>query len=150
MTDNFTPLDPDLHKAGDKAPDHDEELSSILAGKEMEAIPSRAERSEIKEVVEKTIEDKEVKKHVEVRPETIKIDEDLKKAGVIHTADIKFKDEKDFKLPIDITDEKIVQGLDKPITSSWRWLAELCVYLLKQAHLGLKTVHGKIVRVREK
>ncbi len=45
-----------------------------------------------------------------------------------------------------ITDDQIAQGLGKSITESFRWLAEWCIRRLKQAHMGLKYIQGKIVR----
>lgn len=51
------------------------------------------------------------------------------------------------KVQLPISDEEIIEGLEKPYTSSWRWLSELGVYLLGQAHIALKTIHGKVVRV---
>lgn len=47
-----------------------------------------------------------------------------------------------------ITDEQIAEGLGKTIRDSWRWLAEWCVRRLKQVHMGLKSIHGKLVRVQ--
>ena len=45
-----------------------------------------------------------------------------------------------------LSDEQIAQGLHQSIKSSWRWLAEWCRRQLQQAHLILKSIHGKIVR----
>lgn len=47
-----------------------------------------------------------------------------------------------------LTDDQVVKGLAFPILSSLRWLAEFCLRQLKRAHIGLKRVHGKIVRAR--
>ena len=47
-----------------------------------------------------------------------------------------------------ITDEQIAQGLGKSIKESFRWLAEWCVRRLKQIHIGLQSIHGKLVRVQ--
>ncbi|MEK7119271.1 MAG: hypothetical protein AAB889_01995 [Patescibacteria group bacterium] len=47
-----------------------------------------------------------------------------------------------------LTDDQIAQGLHQGITSSFRWLAEWCIRRLKQVHMGLKTIHGKLMRVK--
>lgn len=49
-----------------------------------------------------------------------------------------------------ITDDQIAQGLGTSIRESIRWLAEWCVRRLKQVHVGLKSVHGKLIRVTSK
>lgn len=47
-----------------------------------------------------------------------------------------------------LSDDQIAQGVHQSITSSWRWLAEWCRRKLKQLHVAIKSVHGKIVRVK--
>lgn len=49
-----------------------------------------------------------------------------------------------------ISDPQIIVGLHAKIVSSFRWLAAWCVRKLKKAHIALKVVHGKIIRVRIK
>ena len=46
-----------------------------------------------------------------------------------------------------ITDDQIAQGLGKSIKESFRWLAEWCIRRLKQVHIGLQSIHGKLTRV---
>lgn len=46
-----------------------------------------------------------------------------------------------------ITDDQIARGLGKSIKESFRWLAEWCVRRLKQAHIGLQSIHGRLTRV---
>jgi len=53
----------------------------------------------------------------------------------------------DVSLPL--SDDQIAQGLKQSIWSSWRWLAHWCVRKLKQVHMGLKNIHGKLTRVRQ-
>ncbi len=47
-----------------------------------------------------------------------------------------------------ISDDQIAQGLTLSVTESWRWLSEWCVKRLKQLHVGIQTVGGKIIRVK--
>ncbi len=49
-----------------------------------------------------------------------------------------------------LTDDQIAQGLSKSILTSWRWLAEWCLRRLKQVHIGLQYVKGRLVRVSSK
>lgn len=109
-----------------------------------EAEPIAAEKFEIKEPSEDNIEE-EVRPFVSPRAETIELPPDLKKMGLQAVSQSQFSDYKNIKLPI--SDEKIIVGQKAPITSSIRWLATLALYILAQAHLGLKVVHGHVVRV---
>jgi hypothetical protein len=90
--------------------------------------------------------DEEAAKFIEKRGKTVDINEDLRKIGVIpvetNDGSSNFK-----QVHLPITDDSVVAGLKQPITSSFRWLAEFALYLLRKAHMILKKVHGKIVRV---
>ncbi len=119
---------------------------------ESEPIPARSEiKSEAKiDVVETepNIEDKELEKFIKVEKHKIELDPALKKAG-LQVIDASTIDPRhNVKLPI--TDENIVAGLNKPVNSSWRWLAEIAVFMLRRAHISLKKIHGHIVRVIKK
>jgi hypothetical protein len=46
-----------------------------------------------------------------------------------------------------INDEVIAAGLGQGMSSSWRWLSEWCLRRMKQLHVIVKIVHGKLVRV---
>jgi len=109
-----------------------------------EAEPVSAEKFEIKEVVEHKAEE-EVRPYISPRQDTIELPPDLKKMGLQSTSSTQFSSYQNIKLPI--SDEKIVVGLHAPVTSSIRWLATLAVYLLARVHLGLKIIHGKVIRV---
>lgn len=50
-------------------------------------------------------------------------------------------------LELPLPDEKIPLALKKPVSSGVRWIAEICLYMLRKAHLKLKTIHGKVMRV---
>ncbi len=45
-----------------------------------------------------------------------------------------------------LTDEQIAQALHKDIKSSARWLAEWCIKRLKELHIVVKEVHGRLFR----
>ncbi len=142
MRNNYTPLKPDFFR---------EKKQTHFIGfvdKEKEP-PLRKERKEI--TIEEKVElepTKEVAPYLKARKETIKLSPDLKKIGVQAVSTPQFSQSQSIKLPL--SDEKIIVGLRAPVTSSLRWLATLALYLLQIAHLQLKVVHGKIVRVFRK
>lgn len=112
--------------------------------KESEPSVSVPENTYLKEVVEHQIEE-EVKPYVSPRAETIELPPDIKKLGVHPSTTSQFSTYQNVKLPL--ADDKILPGLHAPITSSLRWLATLAIYILRHAHLGLKKIHGRVVRV---
>ena len=52
-------------------------------------------------------------------------------------------------ITLPLSDMQIAQGLKQSIWSSWRWLAQWCLRRLKQLHMGLKKIHGRLTRVRQ-
>jgi len=47
-----------------------------------------------------------------------------------------------------ITDDQISRGLHFGISNSLYWLAQWCIRRLKQVHIALKNVHGKLIRTK--
>ncbi|MBI4008753.1 hypothetical protein HY357_00815 [Candidatus Roizmanbacteria bacterium] len=140
---NYTPID---HLIKKRKKPYIIPMGSTSRGpaKESEPIASSKEKYEIKEVVEHQPEE-EVRPYLQPRAETIEIPPDLKRMGLQSTSTTQFPTYQNIKLPI--SDDKIISGLHQPITSSIRWLATLALYLLKQAHIALKVIHGKVIRV---
>ncbi len=112
--------------------------------KESEPIMAAPEKPYLNEVIEHQVEE-EVRPYVSPRAETIELPPDIKKLGVQPASTSQFSTYQSVKLPI--SDDKVITGLQAPITSSFRWLATLAIYILRHAHLGLKIIHGKVVRV---
>lgn len=83
---------------------------------------------------------------VAVQPTTIPIPAPVAKLGVQPGAANVPMPPATVTLPI--TDDQIAQGLGKSVRESFRWLAEWCVRRLKQVHMGLQSIHGKLTRVR--
>jgi len=131
-TQNYTVID-DLIKKDGSTP--------ISLPKEIEPIPQH--EIEIQEMVEHEPE-KEVAPFINKRAETIHLPPDLKKLGVQSSTTSQFSSYQNIKTPL--ADDKIMSGMHAPINSSLRWLATLALYILKRAHLGLKIVHGHVVR----
>ncbi len=143
MAKNYTPINDLVEKYKRERGFYGGEISG--ASKEAEPILTRKESFAIKEVVEKELP-KELTPYVEEREEKVKIDEELRKLGLRPVSGtIKFPDYKNLQFPI--SDEKILEGLHAPISSSLRWLSEFAVYILKKFHIKLKKIHGKVVRV---
>jgi len=144
---NYTPIDELVKKYSFAKASEDrrkKQTVSISKPKEAEPFTRRKEKYEIKEVFEHKV-DEEVKPFIKVREETIELPEELKKAGLQAATVTEFPSYQNIKLPL--SDERIIAGLHQPITSSLRWFATLLEYILKQAHLILKVVNGKAVRV---
>lgn len=164
MSDNFTPLDalklgqlvsgtsqpktsPVTHRPSPEAPPiviqqetSAPETPQLTESKKDEVKEDAAEAEPAPEQAQAPVSQfvQEVKDEVEVPPELIKV-------GLKPVAQSDNPAYQNVKLPI--SDEKVMEGLDKPPTSSYRWLAELCRYMLRLAHIQLKKVHGHVIRV---
>lgn len=134
---NYTPIDDVIKKLQQPT------IGSLH--KEFGPVTPIPETGQIHEVVEHEITDEELKPHVEVRKETIKLPPDLQKLGIQSASASSFPGYKPVKLPL--SDDRVLLGLRAPLTTSLRWLAEFSLYLLRQAHLTVKVIHGKVVRV---
>ncbi|NTU46901.1 hypothetical protein HGA88_04725 [Candidatus Roizmanbacteria bacterium] len=85
-----------------------------------------------------------VNNYVEVKKEVPEIPVEVKKAGVeIHPSAATPPD----PLNIPLSDEEIVKGLHKPVSSAWRWLATFALLMLKRSHYTIKVIHGHAKRV---
>lgn len=136
MPQNYTKIDKLINKL--------KKSDAIGKPKEAEPLSGKKEKYEVREAIEHKPEE-EVGAYVQTRAETIELPPDLKKMGLQPTSTTQFPSFQNIKLPI--SDDKIISALHQPVTTSIRWLATLAMYLLGQAHLVLKVVHGKVVRV---
>jgi len=112
--------------------------------KEAEPMLQSSEETQMQEVMEHEPAE-EVKPFIHPKAETIKLPPDLKMLGLQPVSNTQFQSYQNVKLPI--SDDKVIQGLKAPVSSSLRWLATLAVYILRLGHLQLKTVGGKVIRV---
>ncbi len=138
---NYTPIDDLIKKY--KQESHFAKASRDRP-KEAEPFMRPKEKYHLQEAVEHQPEE-EVEEFVKPRAETIQLPPDLEKMGLQAKNTTNFPVYQDVKLPI--SDEKVIEYLHKPITTSARWLATLAEYLLAQAHLILKVINGKVTRV---
>lgn len=135
---NYSPLDDQIAK-------YKKNYYTPLPAKEMEPVIGREEQKDVKIVVEHKDLDQEIRPHLKVREEIVEVSPDLQTMGVQATPTTQFATHQ--QLQALIPDAEILKGLHQPPTSSFRWLAELALYILKRAHITLKTVHGKVMRI---
>jgi len=136
MMTNFTPIDGLVKKHKDR--------QFVSKPKESEPPSDKVEEYKMRETIEHQPEE-EVKPFVNPVHETINLPPDLKRLGLQAPSSTSFTTYQNVKLPI--SDDKIVSGLHAPITSSLRWLATLAIYVLSRAHLAIKVIGGKAVRI---
>jgi hypothetical protein len=84
---------------------------------------------------------------VKVQPTTIPIPSAVSAMGVRPAGQNIPPADPAVSLPL--SDDQIAQGLKQSVWSSWRWLAQWCIRRLKQVHMGLKSIHGRLTRVRQ-
>ena len=78
---------------------------------------------------------------------SISLPPDLKKIGIKATGDDNQFQAALYKLKLPISDEKIMDNLKAAPSESKRWYATILFYMLEMAHLTLKKVGTKVVRV---
>ena len=104
------------------------------------------EIDEIEAPIEQETSPEEVEKYVTPHPQTIKLPPDLKKIGIQAKVDDQFKEALN-KVKLPISDERIMEDLKASPSESRRWFATLLLYILERAHLTLKKVGTKVVRI---
>lgn len=130
-------------------------VSSVLSGaspgisKEHEISRTTATEA-VSEITQEVELSQEVEKAgVEIIKDTIELPPDIKKLGVtpmgssVPVTTITLP-----QVVLPISDQTVVAGLHGQLLSSLRWLAVWCVRRLKRAHIVLKQIHGKIIRVK--
>lgn len=121
-----------------------------VSGKERE-LSGQETTEAVSEITTEVEVSKEVERAgVEVVKDTIELPPDVKKLGVTQTGP-SAPVSTTTTLPsvtLPISDQQVVAGLHAQILNSLRWLAIWCMKRLKKAHIALKNMHGKIVRVR--
>lgn len=97
---------------------------------------------------------KEVKEAgVEKVSESVDLPPDVKKMGVTHSGaasvTVSGAQAAALQVVLPITDQQVVTGLrENDVTNAFHWLAVWCVKKLQKAHVALKIIRGKIVRVK--
>lgn len=94
---------------------------------------------------------KEVTPHIEVRPEKVDVPLDVAQLGVQVAGSqqsVNPQSTATVTVTLPLTDDQVVSNLHPNVTSSISWLAIWCIRQLKRAHLALKVVHGRVMRVK--
>lgn len=143
-----------LLKTSKKSDDADsaqtqKQVSVQAGGKEREPV-SKKDFAELEEIGKVEISPEVEKAGVEVRQDHVEVPPDIKKLGVTQVGPSTpvVSDDAGKGPDLPLTDDQIDKGLHSKIFSSIRWLAEWCLKELKRAHMTLKKVHGKLVRVK--
>lgn len=120
----------------------------VSAGHGKESAVSSAKTELVTEVSKEVELPTEVKEAgVEHLHGSIELPPDIKKLGVSASGVQTQVQPPAVTVTLPIQDDKIFDGSKAPVTSSIKWLATWCLKRLKFAHLILKKIHGKIVRV---
>lgn len=139
---NYTPIDELVKKYNEM------KYGAGSVSKEFDIPSPSVETNEIEASVEQktTHKEAEVNDYVVLHSDSIKLPPDLKKIGITTNDDSQFKAALNrIKLPI--SDERIIEDLKAPPSESKRWFATLLMYILERAHLTLKKVGTKVVRI---
>ena len=148
---NFTKIIP-LSPPEDRSKVDVSVSSTPLAGKEGEPLQVKTEITPSDEIGPEThaeVEKQEEKsEQVHEIPETPEIDEDLAAAGVTVTPAAAPLPSLEAMVKTPLPDDQIAVGLHQPVTSGFRWLAEICRYMLRQGHIKVKKVGNSFVRTR--
>lgn len=117
------------------------------SGKEQEPLV-RAEASGLREVGQDIELPKEVgASGVRITPTTVVLPKPVSQQGVKPVGPVA-PGGAAAPVSLPLSDDQIAQGLQQGVATSWRWVAEWCVRRLKQAHMVIKSIHGKLVRVK--
>lgn len=133
MADNFTPIDKLVKSSA---------VSHTGMGKEGEPQTKIEDVDLAREEINQTT-DSNISDFVGVVPDSINLPPEIKQAGVMSEPQI--PDYQRVKIPL--ADDKLIEGSRAPFTSSLHWLTALAFYIFKQAHIGIRVVHGHVVRV---
>jgi hypothetical protein len=83
---------------------------------------------------------------VTIQPTTVVLPSIVQKSGVTAINPISSVTPLVSSKPLPLSDEEIAKGLHEGVVTSVRWLAEWCMRRLKQMHIAVKDVGGKLVR----
>ena len=149
-SDNHTPIQHIVDDHNNQKSQHSARSTISGGGKEGESREIAPEKTvKIETTFEEkapSVENKEINKYVKYEHQAkVELDPKLKQAGLsaIDTSTLDAK----HRIQLPLPDEKVIEGLNEPITTSVRWLAEFAMYLLHKGHLTLKKIHGHVLRV---
>lgn len=125
--------------------------STPIGGREKEPVKTGEAETFVEAAGEAQIAPEVEKAGVIQFKETIELPPDVKKLGLGPAgASVPFTPPAIPPVVLPISDQQVVTGLQANVSSAIKWLAAWCVKKLKKAHVALKIIHGKIIRVAAK
>ena len=127
------------------------QTGSASISKEREVMPISGGSETAREISSEIEVPKEVERAGVMKvSETIELPPDIKKLGVTPSgSSVPVSASQTLpKIVLPISDQQVVTGLHISITSALKWLSIWCIRKLQKAHIALKVIHGKIIRVR--
>jgi len=121
-------------------------------GVSKEVAPGLARHESVKEIPVEVELSKEVEKAGVIKvSQTIEFPPDVKKlAGVSTPVSTSPPATTIPQVYLPISDDKVFEGEKKGVTDAWSWLALWCIKKLRKAHIILKKIHGKVIRILTK
>lgn len=140
MAQNYTAIDELVKK-------HNEmKYGAGSVSKEFDIPSPSVEINELEVPTEQKTAPGEVEDYLTPHSNTIKLPPDLKKLGLKTKEDNQFKEAMN-KIKFPISDDRIMEDLKASPMESRRWYATILLYMLERAHLTLKKVGTKVVRI---
>lgn len=137
--ENFTPLPNSLLSTQNQAP------GSVRKEAQPAPAPREIPNTQEIEVHKELAPPLELKSHMEVVKDTMPTTPHLEQAGAHIPETSAFT--KPQPITLGLPDSAVVKGLQAPVTSSYRWLAELALWLIKaHQHVTLLVKGTKVVR----
>ena len=137
---NFTAIDELIKK------NNEMKYGTGSSNKEFDIPNPSLEVDELEETQEQKIEAQEVNEYMTPHPTTIKLPPNLKKLGLETEENTQFKEVLN-RIKFPISDEKIMENLQASPSEAKRWYATILLYMLEQAHITIKKVGSKVVRI---
>ena len=140
MAQNYTSIDGLVQK-------HNEmKYGAGSISKEFDIPTPSLEIDELEKPTEQKTSLGETNEYVTPHTETINLPPDLKKIGVKTEDEDQFKEAMN-KVKLPISDDRIMEDLKASPSESRRWFATILLYILERAHLTLRKVGTKVVRI---
>jgi hypothetical protein len=124
----------------------DSDLTGATSSGNKEVVGGADHPDTLRDVTEVSIPKEVASAGVKIHPTTVPIPAKVSQMGVKPIGNnIPVQTVSTVVLPI--SDDVIAEGLGQGVTSSWRWFSEWCLRRMKQLHVMVKIVHGKLIRV---
>lgn len=140
MAQNYTPISELVKKYNEM------KYGAGSVSKEFDISTPSLETDEREDSPEQKIASEEVDQYITPQAQTIKLPPDLKKIGIETEKDNQFEEVLN-KIKFPISDERIMEDLKASPSESRRWFATILLYILERAHVTIKKIGSKAVRI---